>query len=142
MAVTAMKNFKELCYTNPMRKFIFILMFLLTLHVARYTLHASPVLAASPAPCPSGKLCNPLGTDKLEDLVTSITNGLKTIAIPIAVLMIIFAGVKFLIAGGNTEMVTSARKTLTWAIVGLAIILIGTGFLSLIQDILTVKKGP
>ena len=123
---------------------LFIFSALLTTHYALVTapaFAATPAPSASATPCPSGELCNPLNTTNFEDLINAISGGLTTIGIPIAVLMIILAGVEFLIAGGSTEMVTRARKTLLYAIIGLAIILIGKGFLSLINDILSLQGG-
>ena len=50
--------------------------------------------------------------------------------------MIVYSGVLFLTAQGNPQTVTKARDLLKWAVVGLAIILIGSGFITLIQSIL------
>ena len=57
-------------------------------------------------------------------------------AIPIAVAMIVYAGILFLTSQGDPGKITKARQVLTYAVIGLAIILIGSGFITLIQSIL------
>lgn len=81
---------------------------------------------------------NPLkgGASDFASLVTVIAQWIFNLAIPIAVAMIVYAGVLFLTAQGNPQKVTKAKDVLKWAIVGLAIILIGSGFITLIQSIL------
>lgn len=47
--------------------------------------------------------------------------------------MLLFGGFKLLTSGGNPESVTSAQKTITYAIVGIAIIALSYLILSFIQ---------
>ena len=83
---------------------------------------------------------NPLGEGTtFETLVTNIANWIFTLAIPIAVIVIIYSGVLFMMAGGNEEKIAQAKKTLFWAIVGVSIALIGNGLIYLIKDILGVE---
>ncbi|PIR42100.1 MAG: hypothetical protein COV30_00140 [Candidatus Yanofskybacteria bacterium CG10_big_fil_rev_8_21_14_0_10_37_15] len=81
---------------------------------------------------------NPLkgGADDLSGLIKIIAQWIFNLAIPIAVIMIIYSGVLFLTAQGNSQQVTKAKDVLKWAVVGLAIILIGSGFVTLIKSIL------
>lgn len=81
---------------------------------------------------------NPLkgGVTDLGGLVKVLAQWLFNLAIPIAVIMIIYAGVLFLTARGNPTTVTKAKDVLKYAVVGLVIILIGSGFVTLIQSIL------
>jgi hypothetical protein len=116
---------------------------------------------ASPTPTPTGStppggggnqgfsfsIDNPLkgGADDVGGLVRVIAQWLFNLAIPIAVIMIIYAGVLFLTAQGNPTQVSKAKDVLKWAVVGLAIILIGSGFVTLIQSILdlgSTSPGP
>lgn len=86
----------------------------------------------------SFNITNPLkgGADDFSELVKIIAQWIFNLAIPIAVAMIVYAGILFLISAGDTSKVTKARQVLTYAVVGLAIILIGSGFVTLIQSIL------
>ncbi|MEX2090615.1 MAG: pilin [Candidatus Paceibacterota bacterium] len=106
--------------------------------------------SSCPADCKPGQsqtfgfeIPNPLsgGADDLAGLVKVLAQWLFNLAIPIAVVMIVYSGVLFLTAQGNPQQVTKAKDVLKWAVVGLAIILIGSGFVTLIQSILDLG-GP
>lgn len=64
----------------------------------------------------------------------------------VAVFMIIIGGIKFLTSGGDPKQVEGARNTLTWAVVGLIIVLLSFAILSFIgfitgtTDIITTFK--
>src|SRR3989344_1011755 len=67
---------------------------------------------------------NPLAWDTLNDLVGAVLGMLVAIAIPVAVVMFLLAGVKFIRAGasGNSGEIKKAKMALLWTIVGLAIL--------------------
>lgn len=79
---------------------------------------------------------NPIQSESLIDLAKAIGRFLFQIGIPIAVIVIIYSGILFLTSGGNKEKITKARQALWYAVIGLAIILIGQGFFTLIKSIL------
>ncbi len=84
-------------------------------------------------------LPNPLGSVKtIPELIVRIVDWLIFIA-SVAVLpfMIIWGAYQMLTAGGNPEGVTNARHTITWAIVGYALLLISKGIELIIKDVLT-----
>ena len=83
----------------------------------------------------------PLQSQTIFDLLTGILSFALTIGIPIAVGMIIYAGILFLTAGANPNAVGKAKSILLYAVIGLAIILIGKGFLTLIRSILDLGNG-
>lgn len=56
----------------------------------------------------------------------------------VAVFMIILGGIKFLTSGGDPKQVEGARNTLTWAIVGLVLILLSFTILNFIANITNV----
>jgi hypothetical protein len=81
---------------------------------------------------------NPLGgNDDFNDIADSIATWIFNIAIPIAVIFIVYAGIRFVMARGNPGEVGKAKSVLGWAIVGLIIVIIGRGFITLIEDILS-----
>lgn len=84
------------------------------------------------------EITNPLkgGADDFTELVTIIAQWIFNLAIPIAVAMIVYSGILFLTAAGELAKVTKAKDVLKYAVIGLAIILIGSGFVTLIQSIL------
>lgn len=88
------------------------------------------------------KLENPLKGDpkSIPGLIGIIANFLVSLAIPTAVIIIIYAGFLMLTSGGSPAQYKKGLDALRWTILGLAIILIGKGFVSLIQSLLDVKK--
>ncbi len=98
--------------------------------------------ASTPAPCNLAvDICNPIGATDFIDLIHQIGGVLIQLAIPIAVILIIWIGIQFFLAQGNSEKITKAKSSLLWLVVGLAIILIGEGFVALIKSILDLR-GP
>ncbi len=76
------------------------------------------------------KLTNPLGgIDSLESLVVAILKALVAVGTPIAVLFLVYAGFKFVMAKGNPSEIQKAQETLMWTIVGI-VILLGATLLS------------
>lgn len=82
-------------------------------------------------------LKNPSGFSDLMAAINAVSRYLFTAAIPIAVIMIIYAGIRFLLARDNQSEVTKARQILWWAILGLAIITVGRGFIALISSFIS-----
>lgn len=102
-------------------------------------------------PCPAGETTtypfevpNPLqgGANTVAELVGIIVKWIFSIAIPIAVAVIVYSGILFLTSKGDPGKVTKAREMLQYAVIGLAIILVGSGFISLIRSILELGAGP
>lgn len=65
----------------------------------------------------------------------------------VAIFMIIISGIRFLISGGDAKQVEGARNTLTWAIVGLIVVLVSFLILNFIgfvtgADIITKFELP
>ena len=85
---------------------------------------------------------NPLQANNLVELIDIIATWLFNLSIPITVAMIVYAGVIFLISRGDTAKVTQAKNILLYAVVGFAIILIGKGFITLIESILNLGANP
>lgn len=90
--------------------------------------------------CPPGQICNPLKYDKFGDLVDAIINFIFWVAMALAPLMIVIAGVMFVTAGGNPLQVEKARKLILYTVIGLAIILLAKGLISVLENVLGVEK--
>ena len=104
-----------------------------------FTAGAAPALAASTdcgatsqsikeqlqngANCASGKNQTPAqaGTS-LENTIKSAINILTILVGAVAVIMIIFAGLRYITSAGNEQSTTAAKRTLLYAIVGLVIV--------------------
>ena len=85
---------------------------------------------------PTFQIQNPIGANNLQDIVNVISSRLLEIVIPIAVLMYVWAGVNLLIAAGREKYITRAKEIFKWTTLGLLVIFIGGGFVSLIRSIL------
>lgn len=81
---------------------------------------------------------NPLAVNSFSDLFTKMMSYFKSIAATLAVIFIVLGGVMYMISAGNKEMMEKAKKTLIFAMVGLAIVIAAPLFL---EDILLILKG-
>lgn len=74
---------------------------------------------------PSGgyQVKNPLAANSFCGLVKNLLQAAIAIGIPIAVLFIVYAGFKFVLARGNPEKLAEARTNFLWTIIGIAIFL-------------------
>lgn len=61
--------------------------------------------------------------DDVVRLVGQIATWFETIVFAIAIIMILVAAFQFLTAAGNEEKVATARKSLIWGLVGIAVAL-------------------
>lgn len=99
---------------------------------------------ANPAFAGNVTLKNPLcatgagGTcvDTFELLITKITTFITQVIGALAVLMLVVAGIFFVLAGANPENVTKAKHIALYAIIGLAISLAGTGLVRVITAVI------
>jgi uncharacterized membrane protein len=57
------------------------------------------------------------------------------ILIAVSIIMVMWAAFEYATAGDDTEKTTKARKTLTWAAVGIAVALLAKGFPTLIGSV-------
>lgn len=83
---------------------------------------------------------NPLAATTFSELITKIADFLLDLALAFAFFMIIWAGFKFVTAGGDVEKISSARRNFTWIVVGIAVILASKALIGYLQEILGVKE--
>lgn len=101
---------------------------------------AVPVAVSAQSPNIQGNLCqgaqtlqiNPDGTATCQDpsastsnlntLIRRIINILSVIIGVIAVIMIIYAGFRYITSGGKQESVSAAKNTILYAVIGLVIV--------------------
>jgi hypothetical protein len=81
------------------------------------------IISAQATGC-STVICNPLGqTGDLGTFLVSLLNQLSKIAAMLAVLMIIYSGLQFVLARGNEGKITKAKSQLLYVVIGTAIVL-------------------
>jgi hypothetical protein len=80
---------------------------------------------------------NPLDPCRtLECVLLRIVKFLLDISVPLAAIMIIWAGFIFATSTGDPQKVEKGKRAIIWAVVGIAIILIHFGFADIIRSIL------
>jgi len=88
---------------------------------------SNPVVGAS-----SNSVQNPLGgINSFCGLIKAILSAVIAIGIPIAVLFIVYAGFKFVLARGNPGALQQARQNLLYTLIGIGIFL-GAWLLALV----------
>jgi len=83
------------------------------------------------------KLQNSSRFADVAQFVNAISGYVIQIAMALAVILIIYAGVRFILARGNPGEVGKAKTILWYVLIGLAIVIIGRGFISLILSIIS-----
>ncbi len=73
-------------------------------------------------------------------VLQNVINSGVVIAGIVAVFFIIFAGYKFVMSEGDTERITSARKTLIYAVVGLVFIFLSFVIINVIAKFTGVEQ--
>lgn len=71
----------------------------------------------------SGKLDNPITVNSFPDFIALLLKIAVQIGFPVAVLFIIYSGFLFVKAQGNEKELETAKKALTWTIIGTAVLL-------------------
>jgi hypothetical protein len=77
----------------------------------------------------SGSIWNPLGDRSLQQVFANILQFIATVAVPIVVFMIVYAGFKLVMAQGNSEELKSAKKMIMYVIIG-GLIILGANILA------------
>jgi hypothetical protein len=96
---------------------------------------ADPTSGSGPVTLP-----NPISATSFTQVVTSITNFLFLIAVPLTAIMALIGGFQMITAAGNPEKFAAGRKTLTYAVIGFVVVLIAGGVSAIIQNLLGVKS--
>jgi hypothetical protein len=96
---------------------------------------ATPSLGSGPVTLP-----NPISATSFTQVVTSITNFLFLIAVPLTAIMAIIGGFQMITASGDPEKFSKGRKTLTYAVIGFAVVILAGGVSAIIQNFLGVKS--
>ena len=79
-----------------------------------------------PTPTRDMKIQNPLGDkgpNTINDFIRTILEGAFKIGIPLIAVAIIYSGFLFVSAQGKTEKLETAKKSLTYTLIGAAILL-------------------
>ena len=75
-------------------------------------------------------------------IITTVTNLLLFIAGALAVIMLIWGGLRYTISGGNASAVTAAKNTVLYAIVGLIVAFLAFAAVNFVLGSLTGSGTP
>ena len=89
--------------------------------------------------CPPGQICNPLKYDTFEEIVDAIIRFLLILAPSIAVVMFIIGGFMFVTSAGDPNRTGTAKKIILYTAIGLAIVLLASGLIKVIESVIGVK---
>lgn len=103
-----------------------------------FSLALNPVLAQDK--CPPNQFCNPIENDDLIGFVNAIGAWFYRLGIPIAIVVIIYAGAMMMLSQGKPDVIKRGRQMLTYAVIGLGVLLIGRGFFKLIKSIIELGR--
>ncbi len=82
------------------------------------------------------QLEDPMGLSSdhpIDDIIAKISTWVFALASPLAILMGIWAAVLFISAGGSPDKIKKGKETLTWAVIGLAVVLLANSMVNIVQ---------
>lgn len=80
-----------------------------------------------------------LTIDCVPVLVSNLIFWALTFAGIVALLLVILGGLKYITSGGDPKAADGAKKTISWALIGLVVILMSFAVLNIIADITGVR---
>ena len=85
-----------------------------------------------------GSITNPLGSTDFTQLLVNIINWITRIIGLVAILMIMYGGILYMVSEGEDDKIAKAKKTIFWAVIGLAIALAAESLIWALYGILGV----
>lgn len=76
---------------------------------------------------------SPAGLTELENLVANVISVIVALGFIAMLIMLIMAGFKYLTSGGEPKAIQTAHHTLSWAILGILLMIVAWILLQLIQ---------
>jgi len=73
----------------------------------------------------------------VEGLVSSLVGKIWIVFAAIAVVMFVFAGVTFLLAGGAPEKIATARSAAIWGVVGVVVMVLSFSIFTIATSLIT-----
>lgn len=101
-------------------KISFLIIFLGVLFIS------SPIFAQS--------LENPMKASSISGIIADIGQWVFSLASPLAILMGIWAAVLLITAAGDPGKVKQGKATLTWAVIGLSVVLLANSMINIVKE--------
>lgn len=90
-------------------------------------------------PDPNRCLYNPLPESNLTKMFLLLARGFLAIMGIWGVMFIIVGGFRLITANGNEEQITAAKKSITWAIIGVVVAIMSFSIIAIVQNFLPVN---
>jgi len=84
----------------------------------------------------AAKIDNPLSSNNFGELLLKIAGAAGTLIASLGTIMIIVAGILYLLSAGSQEKMTKAKNALIYAIAGIAIGLAATAIVEVVKEII------
>jgi hypothetical protein len=81
------------------------------------------------------------GLEKVINLITTSFDLLLVVAVVAAFIFLLIGGVKWIMSGGDKQALASARNTVTYALIGLALAFLSFMILGVFQYFFSFKLG-
>ncbi len=85
---------------------------------------------------PNEVIADPINAGSIQEIADRIINFLLLLAAPIAVIMMVYAGYLFVTAADNKDQVSKARKTILYALVGIAVLALSKAMVNIVINAL------
>lgn len=82
---------------------------------------------------------DPAGLDQFEQVFSSVISVIVGLGFMVLVVVLVFAGFKYLISGGEPKAIQAAHQTATWALLGIIFMAVAWIILQLIENFTGVK---
>jgi len=103
--------------------------------VALFVAIGIPIVIAHPALAADGDMA------KVEDFIRNIIKGIAGLAGLVATGFLIVGGFTYITSSGNPEQLDKAKRTITWSLIGLAIVIAAFVISSIVTTIATQSFG-
>ena len=100
--------------------------------VALFIARAEKVSAQIPI-----EIKNPISTSDFAKLVENTLLWVLSVAGVMTIFMLVLGGIMYMTSAGDEQKVATAKKIVTWTIIGLGLILISYSIIKVLNDILT-----
>jgi hypothetical protein len=85
---------------------------------------------------------NPVPWDTFEELIGKLIEWIINMALVIAPLIIVFAGLSYATAGGDPGKIEKAKTILLYAVVGMAVVLLAKSLIETLGKIIVPPSNP
>lgn len=90
---------------------------------------------SGPTSSSKGTLSNPIDSQSFEDLLDKIIDWILDIAMVLAPLVIVYGGLVYITAAGDTSKISQAKKIILYAVLGFILALLAKSLIGIFKDL-------